>query len=97
MSVLSVQKILVVGGNGLIGEQPNRSIRFQSLNISVGSAMCRAALAKGMQVTSVRFTYFSLILLDGIFDITHYLALQDAHIPPQKVTAPRGHLKCRPS
>ncbi|KAJ3725893.1 hypothetical protein C8R42DRAFT_574688 [Lentinula raphanica] len=36
MAVPSVQKILVVGGNGFIG-----------------SAICRAALAKGMQVTSV--------------------------------------------
>ncbi|KIK57765.1 hypothetical protein GYMLUDRAFT_45950 [Collybiopsis luxurians FD-317 M1] len=36
MAAPSVQKILVVGGNGFIG-----------------SAICRAALAKGMQVTSV--------------------------------------------
>lgn len=47
-----LQRILVVGGNGFVG------MCFATLhllaNMLLGSAVCKAALAKGYQVTSIR-------------------------------------------
>lgn len=54
-----LQKVLVVGGNGFIGEQ-KRSLDFQNIeSVDAGSAICKAALAKGLQVTSIRFVFNS--------------------------------------
>jgi len=52
-SMAPLQKILVLGGNGFIGT-PIRSTKSHRQPFSSGSAVCRAALTKGMQVTSIR-------------------------------------------
>ncbi len=54
-----VRKILVVGGNGFVGESRRQlSSLYKQCNLItsfvVGSAVCRAALARGYQVTSIR-------------------------------------------
>lgn len=48
-----VPKLLVVGGNGFLGEY--NSTYHQKVSADrVGSAVCKAAIAKGWEVSSVR-------------------------------------------
>ena len=52
------QKILVVGGNGFIGECYSESppgVFYPTIILSPGSAVCKAALARGIQVSSIRY------------------------------------------
>ncbi len=52
------KNILVVGGNGFIGKCMQRlALALLLTENGAGSAVCRAALAKGMQVTSVRLKH----------------------------------------
>lgn len=52
-------RILVVGGNGFVGSWYDASVESkiytECATLSTGSAVCKAALAKGMQVISVRY------------------------------------------
>lgn len=53
-----LQKILVVGGNGFVGT-PSYFLHLQidhdHVTLRIGSAVCKAALARGFQVTSIRY------------------------------------------
>jgi hypothetical protein len=61
-----VKKILVVGGNGFIGAHAHSLfLRAQcpKPRRDTGSAVCRAALSKGIEVTSVRCAWPSSLLI----------------------------------
>jgi len=50
----TLQHILVIGGNGFIGIDLSSQDKPLSSDPSTGSAVCKAAVARGMQVTSIR-------------------------------------------
>ena len=62
----AVKKILVVGGNGFIGVYVHSLFpraQCPKPQCDTGSAVCRAALSKGIEVTSVRCAWSSSLLI----------------------------------
>jgi hypothetical protein len=56
----AARKLLVVGGNGFIGKLVTRTIRAHAVctrltRMHSGSAVCRTALLRGFEVTSIRY------------------------------------------
>lgn len=49
-----LQKVVVIGGNGFVGTFSNFLSLTTSHKTFLGSAVCKAILAKGIKVTSVR-------------------------------------------
>ena len=88
-----LHNILVVGGNGFIGMALYGMSERRCLIYDLGSAVCRAALAQGMQVTSIRSF--------AVTAIQTPVPSNDAQSAPQgvlfelvKATLQHGHLKC---
>jgi len=50
----TLQHILVIGGNGFIGIDLSSQDKLMSSDPCTGSAVCKAAVTRGMQVTSIR-------------------------------------------
>lgn len=58
----TLQHILVIGGNGFIGIDLSSQDKLMSSDPSTGSAVCKAAVARGMQVTSIRSALTRIVL-----------------------------------
>ena len=55
-----LQKVVVIGGNGFVGAFSSFPRWRPLTKIPLGSAVCKAVLAKGIKVTSVRQAFSNL-------------------------------------
>ncbi len=82
-----IQKILVVGGNGFVGKTICITANLRGIYTPPGSAVCKSALARGFQVTSIRFVIYAIH--DAYFLISTTIKSHSSSGRPY--TTPKGH------